>query len=102
MYLAFSDNLKGDEPLPEYNPLQLHFHAPSEHSIDGELMNLELHFVHTLSTNASSYAVVGFFFDVEKGGNTDNPFITSLLAAIQDSATEIDVSYLFDMMGQDL
>ena len=102
MYLAFPDNLKGDQPLPEYNPLQFHFHAPSEHSIDGELMNLELHFVHTLSTNASSYAVVGFFFDVEKGGNTDNPFITSLLAAIQDPATEIDVSYLFDMMGQDL
>ena len=54
MYLAFSDNLKGDEPLPEYNPLQLHFHAPSEHSIDGEFMDLELHFVHIFSTNASS------------------------------------------------
>lgn len=26
--------------------LQTHFHAPSEHTIDGQLMDLEMHIVH--------------------------------------------------------
>ena len=29
-----------------FNPLQFHWHAPSEHAIDGELKDLEVHFVH--------------------------------------------------------
>jgi len=102
MYLAFADNVTSDKALPEYNPLQFHFHAPSEHSIDGELMDLEVHFVHTLAKKADSYAVVGFFFDVEKGGNKENPFITSLLNAMKTPGANVQVSYLFDEMGQDM
>lgn len=30
----------------EYNLLQLHFHAPSEHTINGKRANIEVHFVH--------------------------------------------------------
>ena len=59
-------------------------------------MDLEVHFVHTLATKADSYAVVGFFFDVEKGGNKDNPFITSLLTAIKTPGASVEVTYLFD------
>ena len=29
-----------------YKPLQFHFHYPSEHSIDGELKDAEMHIVH--------------------------------------------------------
>jgi len=82
MYLAFPNSQYDDRPLPEYNPLQFHFHAPSEHTVDGDLMDLEIHFVHALSSDANQYAVVGFFFDVEKGGDQENPFITSLLDAM--------------------
>ena len=62
---------------------QFHMHAPSEHSVDGKLYDLEMHFVHVADPNlfASSdstakdqegvadYAVVGVFFDRVAGGN---------------------------------
>lgn len=41
-----------------YNLLQFHFHAPSEHTIDGEAAPMEIHFVHQ-DPNSGSLAVVG-------------------------------------------
>lgn len=41
--------------------LQYHMHAPSEHTVDGELYDLEFHFVHNDSSGALS--VLGVFFD---------------------------------------
>jgi len=29
-----------------FDPLQLHFHSPSEHTIDGKYFDVELHIVH--------------------------------------------------------
>ena len=49
-------------------------HAPSEHTIDGQSLDLELHFVHTY-IDGSLGAVIGVFFDREKGGNGNNLFI---------------------------
>lgn len=39
--IDFSD---GSKSL--FTPLQFHFHAPSEHSVNGRLYDLEVHFVH--------------------------------------------------------
>lgn len=41
-----------------YDLLQFHFHAPSEHTIDGEAAPLEIHFVHQ-DPNSGNLAVVG-------------------------------------------
>ena len=41
-----------------YDLLQFHFHAPSEHTIDGEAAALEIHFVHK-DRNSNNLAVVG-------------------------------------------
>ena len=41
-----------------YNLLQFHFHAPSEHKIDGVAAPMEIHFVH-LDPNSGTLAVVG-------------------------------------------
>jgi carbonic anhydrase len=44
-----------------FNLVQFHFHAPSEHSIEGQFSELELHFVHASPTG--SLAVVGVMID---------------------------------------
>ena len=52
--------------------MQYHFHSPSEHSVDGELLDLEMHIVHSLSSESSgknsltqfSNGVLGFLFKV--------------------------------------
>ncbi len=41
-----------------YNLLQFHFHAPSEHTINGEAAPMEIHFVHQ-DPNSGNLAVVG-------------------------------------------
>ena len=53
-------------------------HAPSEHTFDGEHYDLEVHVVHT-SPHLNGLAVIGIMFDMEKGGDSSNPFINSLL-----------------------
>jgi hypothetical protein len=35
-------------PSADFFAQQFHFHSPSEHSIDGKLMDLEMHIVHTI------------------------------------------------------
>jgi carbonic anhydrase len=66
-------------------------------------MDLEVHFVHTQAIDTSSLAVIGVFFDVLIGGGKDNPFITSLLSAINSSEdadptkhTLVEVKDFFD------
>lgn len=79
-----------------FMPLQFHFHAPSEHSVDGKLYDAEVHFVHTIKgSNAVGStaqpeipgAVVGIFFDVKAGGNHPNAFLDSLFAAVASSTS---------------
>ena len=62
-----------------FQPLQFHFHSPSEHTVDGYSYDLEMHIVHYYKDQPTSLgAVVGIFFDREKGGNYSNPFLDSL------------------------
>lgn len=50
-----------------WNLLQLHFHAPSEHTIAGKFSPMEMHLVH--QTDAGEYGVVGVMI-VEGAANT--------------------------------
>ena len=45
----------------KYQLLQFHFHAPSEHAIDGDLADAEVHFVHVYETDdgQTELAVIG-------------------------------------------
>jgi carbonic anhydrase len=50
----------------EYNGLQFHFHSGSEHTVDGERMDLEMHTVHqaTEAKNGIEFAAMGIMFSV--------------------------------------
>jgi carbonic anhydrase len=50
----------------EHELLQFHFHAPSEHTLDGKQYPMEVHFVHRSS--AGALAVVGAF--IEEGAES--------------------------------
>ncbi|KAI5815654.1 carbonic anhydrase [Pyronema omphalodes] len=52
----------------EFTLRNFHFHASSEHTVDGLIYPLEAHFVH--QSDAGNYAVVGVFFEVERRGSS--------------------------------
>lgn len=60
----------------KFDLLQIHFHAPSEHTIDGKHADMELHMVH--KNAEGKLAVVGLMLN--KGA--DNPVVASLWSHI--------------------
>jgi len=75
-----------------YALVQFHFHAPSEHTVDGEHYPMEMHFVHQAGDGA--LAVVGVL--VEEG--VPNPGIAPLWAQLAEtpgSVATIEVSARF-------
>jgi|Transcript_18722 carbonic anhydrase len=95
-----------------FQPLQFHFHAPSEHTVNGKNYDLEVHFVHTVrgSDNIAGSvaqgeipgAVIGVFFDVEEGGDYNNAFLDSLTAAIAAKADTAKVAVRTFLAGVDM
>ena len=65
----------------QWKSLQFHFHAPSEHTIDGKVFDSELHIVFKGITHPGEIAVVGILFE-EDSQAEDNKFLESLF--IQD------------------
>lgn len=61
-----------DGAVQNFTPLQFHIHMPSEHSVNGELFDMELHIVHKQADG--SLGVFGVFFDRDARSET-NPFI---------------------------
>ena len=60
-YLKLRD--EDADKTKEFVPLQLHFHAPSEHTFNGKHYDLELHIVNA-NTDKSQLSVLGILFDV--------------------------------------
>lgn len=60
-----------------FNPLQVHFHTPSEHTIDNKSYPAEVHFVHLASNGR--LGVVGVFFEVGDA----NPVFETILNNIK-------------------
>ncbi len=59
-----------------YDVLQFHYHAPSEHAVDGKLFPAELHIVHKNADGG--LAVVGILLDEGAQNNAYQPFIDNL------------------------
>ncbi|RLN53550.1 hypothetical protein BBJ29_009257 [Phytophthora kernoviae] len=63
-----------------YNMAQFHLHAPSEHLLNGEHLDGEVHFVHS-NSDGSALLVTGVFFKAVDGAETD-PWVASVLDAL--------------------
>ena len=63
--LAFWDE---NEVLKIYKLVQMHFHAPSEHTFNGVHYDMELHLVHR-NFEDNSLAVAAVYFDKAEGGD---------------------------------
>lgn len=79
-----------------YDLLQVHFHTPAEHAINGMRFPMVAHFVH--ATSAGELGVLGVFFTEGR----DNPALATLLDAhAQGSGTTLSVD-LDDMVPDEL
>ena len=59
LVVNFDDGSKGFN-----KPLQFHFHAPSEHTVEGKNYPLELHIVHADANTGALGTVIGIFFEI--------------------------------------
>jgi carbonic anhydrase len=75
----------------EFPLAQLHFHAPSEHTIGGESVPVEVHFVH--KTSDDEIAVVGVMMTE---GETANPAWAPFVDALGVEETDADIETEFD------
>lgn len=83
-----------------FSPAQFHFHAPSEHSVDGKLYDLEFHMVHSYAdTNGMFGGVIGIFFDVEEGGDYPNPLLDALW---NEEGLEVNIPLASFLAGVDM
>ncbi|GMF25037.1 unnamed protein product [Phytophthora lilii] len=65
-----------------YDLAQFHVHAPSEHTINGDPLDGEVHFVHS-NADGSALLVVGVFMEIDPSGDTD-PWLESVIDGIDD------------------
>ena len=75
-----------------YQLLQFHFHAPSEHTVDGKTYPLEFHFVHRDSTGR--LAVVGLFVKEGKAADPAWQQFIRHLAGASDEAGDTQIRRL--------
>ena len=66
-----------------YNLKQFHFHTPSEHTLDGNNMPMEMHLVH--QSGDGSLAVVSVLFDE---GKVENENFSKIIANLPDAKGE--------------
>jgi carbonic anhydrase len=66
-----------------YRLTQYHFHAPSEHTVNGRHADVEGHFVHT--NDAGDTAVVGVFYRI---GRKPNPLLETILLSAPETSGE--------------
>ncbi|CAG9310175.1 unnamed protein product [Blepharisma stoltei] len=73
-----------------FDEAQFHFHAPSEHLLNGRRYDLEMHVVHKERSNTNNIAVLGFVF---KEDGVRNPFIDQVIRSSLEP-TYIDMNLL--------
>jgi len=99
-------NFKSYHTTSEWQSLQFHFHAPSEHTIDGKYYDAEMHMVFQGITHKEELAVVGILFEACEDAPKDQ-FLESLqLHKLAQPSSETEIAHaspgnLFDRVGSD-
>lgn len=76
----------------DYAFKQFHFHAPSEHAVNGTHYPLEVHFVH--KTEDGKIAVVGVFVQEGAANPAWDPFIADIATATEDpEANKVQIDW---------
>jgi carbonic anhydrase len=88
--VSFTDGGTATVDGHEYGLLQFHFHAPSEHTVDGEHAPVEAHFVH--ADAEGNLAVIGVMI-VE--GEAD-PLFDEILATVPATGEVVDLPTAVD------
>ena len=79
----------------DFRLIQYHFHAPSEHTLDGQQFDLEAHLVH--ENAAGQLAVVGVFMDI---GDQPNELVDEVFHnAPEEAGEETEVGIEFERQG---
>ncbi|MDX2076866.1 MAG: carbonic anhydrase family protein [bacterium] len=74
----------------QYDLLQFHFHTPSEHTVDGEAADMEVHFVHK-DPLSGTLAVVGILLVADEADNTSYADIFANLPAEEGEPQPTDI-----------
>jgi len=91
----------------EFEAVQFHFHAPTEHTINGKHFDLELHIVHQMTLESANkaqtqrnLAVLGIMFELDcESHASPHPFIDSL--NLQEIGKDFSLN-MSDLLGDDL
>lgn len=76
-YIGATVVYKSREETSNWTLLQFHYHAPSEHRINNETFDLEMHSVFTKDTDISQLLVVGVIYK-EDPNTGDDAFLSAL------------------------
>jgi hypothetical protein len=75
-----------------WNPLQTHLHSPSEHTVEGQQFEAEMHMVHVAAKTATDeerakapLAAIGIIFDSRPGKYDPSTKDDAKLAAAADT-----------------
>lgn len=84
----------------EYHLIQFHFHAGSEHTLNGKRFPLEAHMVHVSADN--KIAVIGIWFEEGKENTLLKKLVTNLPQQANDTISEAMAINVKDLMPKKL
>lgn len=82
----------------DYELIQFHLHAPSDHTINGRRYDAELHLVHQRVSNSSAAEPLAVMALLYEESRSESPLLRRLLSLYNNNATG---SRSFDLLGGD-
>lgn len=85
---SYIEVIDGEGQTQRYDLAQFHYHAPSEHTVDGKPFAAELHLVHQNAAKENK-VVIGILLEEGAENPAYQPFLANLPSEISEKATTI-------------